>query len=87
MQKYLLSEEQLVENGYPRPTSEMGVVSIKREKIVEPVPVDSLGSNGTSVNCVCVYINTCVCLEKKGVNIYFTYWTKHEIVCKFLTVN
>ncbi len=46
LQKYLLSEEQLVDNGYPRPTQEVGVASIKRDKIIEPVPVDTLGSNG-----------------------------------------
>lgn len=46
LQKYLLSEEQLVDNGYPRPTSETNVVSIKRDTIIEPVPMDSLGSNG-----------------------------------------
>lgn len=46
LQKYLLSEEQLVDNGYPRLTNDKGVVLIKRENTVEPVPVESMGSNG-----------------------------------------
>ncbi len=41
-----MTEEQLINNGYPRPGAEMGVALIKREKLVEPVPVESLGSNG-----------------------------------------
>ena len=35
-----------MDNGYPRPTQEVGVASIKRDKIIEPIPVDTLGSNG-----------------------------------------
>ena len=41
MINYLLSEDQLVDNGYPRPTEEVGVASIDRgdtkPPVIEPV--------------------------------------------------
>lgn len=41
MQKYLLTEDQLTDNGYPRPTPKWGVASIRREDLPQAkvVPV------------------------------------------------
>ena len=45
-----MTEEQLVDNGYPQAGTELGAALIKREKLIEPVLVESLGSNGMSIH-------------------------------------
>ena len=45
MHSYLLTETQLVENGYPRPTNEPGVASIMR-KPDEVNDIKAVGPNG-----------------------------------------
>ena len=51
MHSYLLTEEQLVENGYPRPTGDPRVASIVR-KPGDVSDIKPIGSDG--INCVCV---------------------------------
>ena len=45
MHSYLLTEEQLVENGYPRPTGDPGVASIVR-KPDDVSDIKAVGPNG-----------------------------------------
>ena len=45
MHSYLLTEEQLVENGYPRPTSDNGMASIVR-KPDDVSDIKAIGPNG-----------------------------------------
>ena len=54
MHSYLLTEEQLVENGYPRPTGDPGVASIVR-KPDDVSDIKPVGPNGT----VYVFVSTC----------------------------
>jgi len=46
MHSYLLTEEQLVENGYPRPTSDIGVASIVRKPDDNSSDIKPVGPNG-----------------------------------------
>ena len=51
---YALSEEQLVANGYPRPTNEMGVASINMEGRDSSTPLpEPVGENG---KCTYIYM-------------------------------
>ena len=50
MAHYLLSEEQLTDNGYPRPTQEVGVVSINRGDARPPV-IERVGENAKRHLC------------------------------------
>lgn len=45
MKTYLLNEEQLVANGYPRATAQEGTASIRREIDAAPV-IQPVGPNG-----------------------------------------
>lgn len=46
MKSYLLTKEQLIENGYPQPTSKDGVASIKWDK--DTPTIQPVGLNGTT---------------------------------------
>lgn len=52
MKPYIMSEEQLVANGYPRLTDEVGVVSINRDGRTVPAiqPVGASGKHGSHLN-------------------------------------
>ena len=50
MWNYLLTEDQLTDNGYPRPTSLRGVASIKREGLTTP-KVEPVGPNAMKHEC------------------------------------
>ena len=54
MHSYLLTEEQLVENGYPRPTGDSGVASIVR-KPDDVSDIKPVGPNGM-VLCMCLLV-------------------------------
>lgn len=59
MHSYLLTEEQLAENGYPRPTHDPGVASIVR-KPDDVSDIKPVGPNGTVTICgdyLCVVNN------------------------------
>lgn len=44
---YLLTEEQLCQNGYPRPTKNLGIASINRENDrMVPAEIVPIGPNG-----------------------------------------
>ena len=45
LMSYVMSEEQLVANGYPRPTDELGMASINRDSQASPL-IQPVGSNG-----------------------------------------
>ena len=62
MHSYLLTEEQLVENGYPRPTNDPGVASIVR-KSDDVSDIKPVGPHGT-VESICVWlIKLCYCSQ------------------------
>ena len=46
MKTYLLTEEQLVTNGYPRPTAQEGTVSIVRRELDSATTIQPVGPNG-----------------------------------------
>ena len=50
LKAYLLTEDQLVENGYPRPMEEVGVASINRGGGTPPI-IESVGSNAVRHRC------------------------------------
>jgi len=56
MHSYLLTEEQLVQNGYPRPTSDPGVASIVRKPDDNSSDIKPVGPNGM-YSTVCVHSN------------------------------
>ena len=46
MRAYVLTEDQLVENGYPRPTAEEGVATIHWREGEAPPEIQPVGPNG-----------------------------------------
>lgn len=56
---YLLSEEQLTTNGYPRPSDHVGVALINVERQLEPLP-EPLPGNGQYQYLISIVI-TCTC--------------------------
>lgn len=50
MNKYVLSKDQLVDNGYPRPTAQVGVASINRGGATPPV-IERVGENAQRHYC------------------------------------
>lgn len=51
MWSYLMTEDQLVDNGYPRPTSKWGVASIKKREGEVPTKVEAIGPNAMRHEC------------------------------------